>query len=217
MHNAAMIVLCAGLASFVFAPSAALAQSHNSHTNSYTHTTHDAINPYVCDVDGDRSSNDYTSGLVNDSGHLVMRVSSFTNSETTYFCDNAGGFAQLSHPVSLNSISGWVKTSGEFTPSDVFVEIYVNGIPSVFYFNATTARMGPTVNGYTLYTWRAQDLAGINGFPDHPITSEFGFSINVYTVGSGSITGVTLNSHPVPFAAHTVLTCPFSSPSDCSS
>ncbi|MGH9548239.1 MAG: hypothetical protein ACRD3W_02645, partial [Terriglobales bacterium] len=70
---------------------------------------------------------------------------------------------------------------------------------------------------YTLYTWTAKNLLGNEGFPKNPVVSKFGFSINVYTIGSGSIMGVTVNGHNVPFNAHTVLTCPFSDPADCSS
>jgi hypothetical protein len=208
MYRAFIMILCAAFALFVLVQPSALAQSQ-------AHLVYDAINPYICDVDGDLSDKDYTSELVNDGGHLVLRVKSFTDSETTYFCDNAGGVAKMTHPFALDSISAWVKTNGAFNPSDVYVEIYVKGNQTIFYFNTANARVGQTVNGYTLYTWKAKDLEGLNGFPSNPVVSHFGFSINVYTIGSGFISGVMINSVHVPFAAHTLLTCPFSSPSAC--
>jgi hypothetical protein len=209
MHRAAIITLCAALASFAVAPPTALAQTHQPIAVS------NAINPYICDADGDLADKDFSSELVNDNGHLVLRVKSVTDDETTYFCDNAGGVAKMTHPFALDSISAWVKTNGDFNPSDVYVEIYVKGISNVFYFNTTNARQGRTVNGYTFYTWKARDLVGLQGFPENPVISEFGFSVNVYTIGAGFITGVMLNSLHIPFAAHTILNCPFSSPSAC--
>jgi len=205
MRPISMMFLCV---SFLLASCALPAESHSSHTG-----VRNEVNPYICDVND--AVCDFTAGLVNDQGHLVLRVQSFTDTLSSYFCDNAGGFAPLSHAVSLDSISAWVKTTGDFNPSDVYVEIYVHGVPGVFYFNTTNARTGPTKHGYTLYTWKTKDLVGLKGFPEHPVISEFGFSINVYTIGAGSITGISVNSHPVPFACHTVCTCPFSDPINC--
>ncbi|HEY9776505.1 MAG TPA: hypothetical protein V6C81_22275 [Planktothrix sp.] len=201
MRHSIKSLLSIGVFTAALAAPQAHAQSHSlAHPN--------AINPYVCDVVG---ADDFSSTLVNDRGHLTLRVKSSTNDNSSYFCTNAGGFAKMTHKFPLDTISAWVKLTGDFLPTDVFVEIYANDDPTINYFDATTAKQGPTVNGYTLYTWKAKDL----GFPSNSTTSFFGFSINVYDVGSGFITGPALDGHAIPFAAHTILTCPFSISSQC--
>jgi hypothetical protein len=205
MRYTSKLLLSVAFAAALLAPNAIPAQSlESSH----------GITPYVCDVAGDYSNGDFSVGLVNDNRHLVLQVQSFENNNTTYYCENAGGVCQLPHPIHLESISALVQTTGAITPADVYVEIYVKGNPNVFYFNLTTAKPGPTRDGYTLYTWTAKDLENL-GLPSNPALTTFGFSVNVYTIGTGSIRGVYLNSIRMPLICGLLHTCPFSDPLQC--
>ena len=205
MRYPSKLFLSVAFAASLLAPNAIPAQSlESSH----------GITPYVCDVAGDYTNGDFSVGLVNDNHHLVLQVQSFENNNTTYFCENAGGVCQLPHPVHLESISALVNTTGAITPADVYVEIYVKGNPNIFFFNTTTAKEGPKRGGYTFYTWSAKDLESL-GLPSNPALTTFGFSVNVYTIGTGSIRGVYLNTTRMPFISGLLHTCPFSDPSQC--
>ncbi|HEY9720219.1 MAG TPA: hypothetical protein V6C69_22255 [Trichormus sp.] len=205
MRSATKLFLSLAFAASLLAPNAIPAQSQNS--------SH-GVKPYVCDVAGDYANGDFSVGLVNDHHHLVLEVQSFKTNNTTYFCENTGGVYQLAHPVHLESISAFVNTTGAITPADVYVEINVKGSPNTFYFNTTTARVGPTRDGYTFYTWRVKDLENL-GLPSNPALTTFGFSVNVYTKGTGSIRSPFLNTTRVPFVSGLLYTCPFSDPSLC--
>src|SRR5262249_45172209 len=95
----------------------------------------------------------------------------------------------------------------------VAIDLNVQGGASYFFFT-DQANVGPTVNGYTLYTWTNETLAG--SFPSHATITRLGYGINLINPpGVVSVADYIFNGHSLGKPAHTIVACPWNGGNVC--